>query len=700
MKLKPAQRTILFIASVIVGFATATAQSVTKDSVTMQYMLLGDGGIKVSTVSNRSNRSIGIQIDGKSAGSIGPKQSASLDKFAYKKVNFNYPDDPGHNLWTIPVQKEEKTATKQSATAKPKNEKPASIAKATANNTQNGTKGQSVAVTAPAGADLDKLNRHPYFGKDSTEAFSKKIDGLCTSFDQATDKKQFITDNGLEAFIQKSLEDINLNRVAIDSIAAEIAGSNGSNASVDNATLSLVLETLEGRINTRQADCNKLKEKIALAQNDAAGTEQFTQETINYFIIGAVILLLGVLIVVAMRRKKKKRSAGPAPTGVSAPYSVTAGNVSPDGAIVVRRRTTSILKTQSLDDVKDNPAYLVINMDEYTADSAVRNIYIKDTCIKDIYNLYADDLRNTDKPKEDGCMVLGRWVKDKETSTYDISLEEVVFPGDDAVFKEYELNFGGIIKLRIAEKLRKLRRETNLQYDLVCWIHSHPGLGVFFSNFDDSVQMQLKHPQHPNFLIALVVDILTSDQETGIFTFRKDGTMNSKGDLVKMHSLEQMYQWALQSTRQSFTPADYYDILGDSKLKLPACNSVCLNNSAIIDLTRLITEPHTDIVGWAAGTVIETDRAQLMVVKGIEGADLKPNSAVIGCLISMAHVSIPTLQRIVAKDCAGISFVMVYTPRQSSLTTIPVINGELLADPQFFGTVTINDLKIWTRRKR
>ena len=176
-------------------------------------------------------------------------------------------------------------------------------------------------------------------------------------------------------------------------------------------------------------------------------------------------------------------------------------------AIVVRRRTTSILKKQCLDDVIDNPAYMVINTADFTPDSAVRRVYIKNSCIKDVYNLYAEDLRNTENPKEDGCMVLGRWVHDELSHTYDISLEEVVFPGDDAVFKEYELNFGGKIKLRIAEKLRKLRRDTNLQYDLVCWIHSHPGLGVFFSNSDVNVQMQLKHSQHPNFLIAFVVDI-------------------------------------------------------------------------------------------------------------------------------------------------------------------------------------------------
>ena len=68
--------------------------------------------------------------------------------------------------------------------------------------------------------------------------------------------------------------------------------------------------------------------------------------------------------------------------------------------------------------------------------------------------------------------------------------------------------------------------KTNLQYDLACWVHSHPGLGVFFSNSDANVQMQLKHSTHPNFLTAIVVDILTPNQELGIFTFKPDSTIS------------------------------------------------------------------------------------------------------------------------------------------------------------------------------
>ena len=408
------------------------------------------------------------------------------------------------------------------------------------------------------------------------------------------------------------------------------------------------------------------------------------------------MLLLIVLTVVAVRKKTNKQKKTAKQSASASVPDAASGNP----GIVVRRRTTSILKKQCIDDVINNPAYIVIDSADFTTDSAVRRIYIKNSCIKDVYNLYAEDLRNTENPKEDGCMVIGRWVQDEDSHTYDISLEEVVFPGDDAVFKEYELNFGGKIKLRIADRLRRLRRDTNLQYDLVCWIHSHPGLGVFFSNSDDNVQTQLKHSQHPNFLVAFVVDILTSDQETGIFTFRKDGSMNSKGDITKMYSLEELYKQALESERNSFSPDNYYNIIDNARKKLPACKGVELNNSSIIDLTQIVIEPETGIVGWAIGTSVESKGSHEYAVSSIVRNTEKPGTGVIGCLISMTHMSFPTIQKLVAGESVNMSFVMVYSSKQLSLTTIPVINGELLPDEQFYGDVNIDDLKIWTRRKR
>ena len=253
-------------------------------------------------------------------------------------------------------------------------------------------------------------------------------------------------------------------------------------------------------------------------------------------------------------------------------------------------------------------------------------------------------------------------------------MEHIVLPGDDAVFSEYELNFGGKIKLKVTEKLRKLRKETNLQYDLTCWVHSHPGLGVFFSNSDSSVQMQLKSPSHPNFLTAIVIDILTPKQDIGIFTFRQDGELNSKADLKKMYSLEEWNQWALESERNTFNADEHFDALANAKAHLDDCNAIQLSNNAVIDIDMLISEQTDGLVGLVHGydnkQGEKTDVVVVQVTKDGSGAD----KGLIGCLVSAAHCSIPSVRKMVADVQDKIKFVMVYTPSDGMLTSIPMVN--------------------------
>lgn len=702
----------LFCFSAIMAFA----ETATKGQVTIQYETLEDGGIKVKNVWNNFDRQIELKIDGTPI-YINAKSSAPLNQYARKHVRYSFKGDGGGDLlWSLsskPSPKKEVTTVEEPVQSL-RESREERINTESRKNTEIRTesrKEERISIepsvdlkpSKPSAGALvgyfDRLNQDEFFGTDAVSAYIEEVETLCRSIDSAQDKQQFIIDNDIELFLENSKREINERKGNLASIAQEIMGFSKGDATNRASTLSLVVETLNNRLTARENAYNKLDAVVAnVNDSNSNSSHSLGERIVNYGVLGAILAFLIVLGIVMARRRKEKQNTGS--NGVSQSATPKDSTSSDNPAIVVRRKTTSILKKQCIDDVIDNPAYLEINSTDFTSDSAIRKMYVKNTCIKDIYNLYAEDLRNSDNPKEDGCMVLGRWVRDESTHTYDISLEEVVFPGDDAVFKEYELNFGGKIKLRIAERLRKLRRDTNLQYDLVCWIHSHPGLGVFFSNSDDNVQMQLKHPQHPNFLTAFVVDILTPDQEMGIFTFRKDGSMNSKRDIIKMQSLEEMYKWALQSEHSSFSHDNYYNIIENAKLKLPLCGGVELNNSSIIDLTRIVIEPATGIVGWAVGTTIDNKGSQEYVVSSIASNSAKPGAGVIGCLISMTHMSFPTIQRLISTDNTPLSFVMVYSSKQMSLTTIPVINGELLSDEQFYGDVNIEDLKIWTRRKR
>lgn len=686
---------------VIIGISTMMAFAEKKTAgtiVQIGYEEMADGGITITDVWNFESKRIDLKINGKEILQVNAGKHKDLKQYANDRVTyFSVATNTEPELWLPRPQKGQEK--KEEATSNNGEANEETVSEDGKKNNQGeinpAERRPNRTIAGTTISYVDRLNQDDFFGPDAVTAYAQKVEALCRSIDSSTDKSQFIIDNDVALFLETSEKELADKRANLTTIAESIAIS--SNVDASSQTMTLIVETLNNRLKAREDAYNKLYTLVTNVNGSNSIPQSIGERIANYGIVGAVILLLIILTIVIVRRKKKKKNT----TKTSSSNSVAVPEQSSDNpAIVVRRRTTSILKKQCIDDVIDNPAYLVIDSSDFTPDSAVRKIYIRNSCIKDVYNLYAEDLRNTDNPKEDGCMVLGRWVHDETNHTYDISLEEVVFPGDDAVFKEYELNFGGKIKLRIAEKLRKLRRDTNLQYDLVCWIHSHPGLGVFFSNSDDNVQMQLKHSQHPNFLIAFVVDILTSDQEMGIFTFRKDGSMNSKGDITKMYSLEEMYKWALQSERSSFNHDNYFNILENAKVKLPLCRGVELNNSSIIDLTQIVIEPETGIVGWAVGTTVENKSGQEFAVSSIVRNGEKPGTGIIGSLISMTHMSFPTIQRLIARDSVNLSFVMVYSSKQMSLTTIPVVNGELLPDEQFYGDVNIDDLKIWTRRKR
>lgn len=459
---------------------------------------------------------------------------------------------------------------------------------------------------------------------------------------------------------------------------------------------------MEGRKECEEAFVSLLSERIAereaalgLLSDALASTENVMSHAFDWkdpktmAAAGGIlaVLLISVIMVIRKRRRKPVASAG-------------TEDISVAPTIVVRSKTESILKKQNIDDVSGNQDYMRIDASDFSSDSFVRNIYLKNTCVKDIYNMYSEDLRNPDNPKEDGCMVVGRWIFDEAANCYDVTLERIVRPGDDAVFREYELNFGGKIKLKVAETLRKFRKDTNLQYDLTCWVHSHPGLGVFFSNSDNNVQMQLKHPMHPGFLVAIVVDILTPQQEVGIFTFKKDMSVNSKNDIKKMYSLEEWHKWAIESERLSFRVDDCLDVLSGAEKRFEHCSGIHLNNSAIIDMCSVVTDGDSGLIGWVHGYESKGRGRKELIVKAVTRSENNLDNEMLGCLVSGIHCSIPTIRRIVSGYEDKLQFVMFYASSDDVLTCIPVANGQLCTDHTYYSEEILENIKIWTRRKR
>lgn len=543
------------------------------------------------------------------------------------------------------------------------------------------------------------LQKYPFYSDariaEDTMSINEHIEKLLDPYN--TEKNRYIQDKKIKDFVNAHFDSVGLylnqHRTVIDEFLKKNRRLPINDQEVCRDTLSKYLMGL------RQLRYDKVQELNKIIK-DAESTKELEEEVqtgTNWktiMVIGGTVLLVLALLAWYLKVSKKEKNARAKSNSSFSDSSVDSN------AIVVRNTTNVVMRKQSLDDVIGNEAYMKIDTKDFCADSAVRTMYLKNTCIKDIYNMYAEDLRNPDKPKEDGCMVLGRWVLDETTNTYDISLEHVVLPGNDAIFAEYELNFGGKIKMKVSEMLRKLRRETDLQYDLTCWIHSHPGLGVFFSQSDDNVHLQLKNAHHPDILTAMVVDILTPQQEVGIFTFRSDSTINAKPDLTKMYSLEDMYKWAVASERKSYRPEDHFNALADAKTHTGECQAIELSNGAIIDMALLSDEQKSGFVGFVHGFSIQKGDNTIHIVAKVDVADVVADHDMIGCFVVAPHCSIPSIRKVVAKYLDKVHFVLVYTASDGLLTSIPIIKHDLCSNEDYYGEQKLEDLKIWTRRKR
>lgn len=539
------------------------------------------------------------------------------------------------------------------------------------------------------------LDTTSYYSISYLDSLKSRIDSYIDAmkYMDQEHKGNYISEKQLNGYVTDAKQDLKLHVDKIDQLIEEFLSQySGTTINDKQKCLDEMHKLVDKKLKEREEAIASLEEDLDDVSSTALINKFLNDKTmLMYFVLGIVALIVLFIGIAIFKKKKTAKS----PTQL--PSDPNQQNATAD--IVVRRKTTSILKKQSLEDVHNNPLYLKIDCAEFCEDSAVRRIYFKNTCIKDIYNMYAEDLKNPDNPNEDGCMVLGRWVHDSEADEYYVSLEEIVKPGDDAIFQEYELNFGGKIKLKVSEKLRKLRRDTNLQYDMTCWVHSHPGLGVFFSNADSSVQMQLKHPTHPKFLTALVIDILTPEQELGIFTFRHDMTINSKADLKKLYSFEEMYKWAVSSDRSSFKAEDYYNIMSTAQNRLDSCFGVQLSNGAIIEMCQMETEQNSGLLGWVQGFGCKKENKIEYVAKTISKEKVVPDNDAIGCFVIGTYRSIPTIRKIIA-TATNIHFVLFYSSTDGLLTAIPVVDGQLILEEKYYGEEKLEYLKIWTRRRR
>lgn len=545
----------------------------------------------------------------------------------------------------------------------------------------------------------------PYFNEATIQSIDEEVTAHIEKLQNWKDRDAYIEDNQLTEFVSSQKDELTKQKDEVGNLIDQFMKQYEGRLITDSTACRDSLENIVyDKLVRLETSLNQLEREMNAKQESQLGGLPMNT------ILGIVGAIVALLLIWAIVRATRKRKSKPAP--VAKPVNVNRGSTNTgtgEAGIVVRRKTATILKKQSLEDVIDNPHYMKINLEDCCYESAVRRMYIKDSCLVDIFNMYLPDVEDPDNAREFGCMVLGRWVYDAENSEYYVSLEQIVLPGDDAVFDEYELNFGGKIKLKVLELLRKLRRETNLQYDLTCWIHSHPGLTVFFSNADSNVQDQLKHPQHPKFLTALVVDTLTPTMETGVFTYHRDMTLNTRNDLKKLYSLVEWYEWAQKSVDSEYevsdeTPAEtdspYFNTLAESKEHTTACFGINLSRDTIVDLCMSLSNQANGIAGFVHGHAKTKDQLTEFVAERLSNKEKEENMENVGCFVVAPHLSIPSVRKVVGEKVGQFKFVLVYTPNDGVLTSIPVMADDLCSYESYYGSQKLEDLKLWTKNNR
>lgn len=555
----------------------------------------------------------------------------------------------------------------------------------------------------------------PYFNESAIRSLNDEITGHINNLHNWKDSQAYIEENSLKEYVSAQKEELKNHRAEAGAGIDQFMQQYGDKLTTDTVACRDSLERIvSGKLASLEANLDKLQQELDAKDK---GLMAGLPLEIILAIVGGIVVLLLLIWAIIRSLRKPKRPVAPVVKPVNVQRATT-GTTPGDAGIVVRRKTAMILKKQSLEDVMDNPHYMKIDLDDCCYESAVRRMYIKDTCIVDIYNMYLPDVKDPEHAKEYGCMVLGRWVYDADNSEYYVSLEHIVLPGDDAVFDEYELNFGGKIKLKVLEMLRKLRHESNLQYDMTCWVHSHPGLTVFFSNADSNVQDQLKHPQHPKFLTALVIDTLTPTMETGVFTYRRDMTLNSRNDMKKVFSLVEWYEWAQRSVNgveevQEEEPQEevapekpaesntsYFNTLEQSQDHTTACFSINLSHDVIVDMCMSLSNHDNGIAGFIFGNTDTKHQLTDFFAERLSDNEQEEDLQKIGCFVVVPHLSLPSLRKILGERKEPLKFILVYTLSDGVLTSIPVMGDDLSGYESYYGTHKLEDLKLWSKNNR
>lgn len=356
--------------------------------------------------------------------------------------------------------------------------------------------------------------------------------------------------------------------------------------------------------------------------------------------------------------------------------------------------------------------YYIVDMNTVFNSTTIEKVYISRDCILHIYRFFLEFLKLNGKTNETGCFVIGRW-EQVSINTYNISLEEIIEPGNDAIYGEYELDFGTQIGISLESAIINSRQTTQKDYVHTCWIHSHPSIGLFLSNHDLIVQSQLVYSEHPTRMLAIVIDSNTENLDTAFFTYKRSGEMNNKEDIKTILSFEKMAQWAkgneiqqLQPQKQviTFDPSHYYECI--SKIPDALIDTYLFSGASIIDIDCMISPNVEGLKGYFYGELLykslDNSLGKKVLIENFSESKTKTDEEPIGCLLVLPQF---TYQAVLARYetiIENYDFFIVYNPGQDEIRIISRhINGKyLIVSERDLHPISMKELRKWTRRRR
>ena len=406
------------------------------------------------------------------------------------------------------------------------------------------------------------------------------------------------------------------------------------------------------------------------------------------FILGGSIVLIFLIIVIYLKFIKKKK---PNPADIPPEKNVF--------SIVEDEEKVDFYV--GLNGVRnDIKNYYLIDARHIFSDTAINEIFISRDAIKSLYDKFKVFLENPERTFETGCYLVGRWeYSDVNKTCYNISLEYIVEPGDDIIYGEYALNFGFKIGVILGSTLRNLSEKTNCDYVHTCWMHSHPGLGLFLSSQDLIVQKKLAYSDAKNRMLAIVIDTNTSTWETAFFTPQKDGNMNNKDDMKKTYSFDLLYQWSRKSKEETIvinpvSIENYFPL----EIKNSNILSILFGAKTINDIDDILYSNNKGIIGFFSGITQATvgNKQNLLIEKCSPSSE----NNVLGCLISEPLLSYSEILLKYKEALAKHQFFIIHKTDSELYVSIKNPEASFTEDQNSLSHFSLDQMKEWTRRRR